>query len=111
MTKGTLSLSRAYMDNFADVYWIGHIHKAIYDASGMTRFINNKGNFDLRLRHGIITGTLRREHESEHGGPHKLNFGESRFTAPEAVAWGVLTFERVQTSGVDKIISKVRLER
>lgn len=111
MTKGTLSLSRAYMDNFADVYWIGHIHKAIYDASGLTRYVNSKGNLDLRMRHGIITGTLRREHESEHGGPHKLNFGESRFTAPEAVAWGVLTFDRKFSGGVEKTHTRVRLER
>lgn len=89
MTKGMLTLSRAAMDVFADVYWFGHIHKMIFDA-GSSYVVCAAGRITKRKRYPIITGCMKDLQQTE---DHDLRFSD-KFVGAESTGFALMSVRR-----------------
>jgi hypothetical protein len=58
VTKGTISLERMYTEHVADVYFMGHIHKAVIDPSRTTSFVDGNNRQQRRPKYGVVNPSL-----------------------------------------------------
>jgi hypothetical protein len=110
VTKGTISLERLYAGYNADLYWMGHIHKMLYDVSRPVHGINKGGTLYRKRKQGLVTGTFQRssamaEWEDR---PHALNYGESKHSGAQASGYARLKIRYNGTvSGIDSEVNLV----
>jgi hypothetical protein len=104
ISKGMIDLSRLKISALADLYWIGHKHKAITDYVDPLIYANSVGQLKTRERRAIITPGYKKAFSENNKGRVKKNhmrdYSDSFYTN-QATGYGLLRIKVVKSNVVE----------